>query len=86
MSRSFEEILNLALALPEEQRLQLALELYEGLASNSESAGQEAGYDEWVREQVQTSLDDPSPDIPHDQVVREVRRAVKRAAELKRSA
>ena len=33
----------------------------------------EPGYDEWFRAEVQKSLDDPRPSIPHDQVVAEVR-------------
>ena len=32
-----------------------------------------AAYDSWFREQVQTALDDPSPSIPHDQVMAEMR-------------
>jgi hypothetical protein len=32
-----------------------------------------AAYDRWFREQVQESLDDPSPSIPHDQVMAEMR-------------
>ena len=30
-------------------------------------------HDRWVREKVQASLDDPRPDIPHDEVMAEMR-------------
>lgn len=53
---------------------------------NGEVGEPEVGYDDWVREQVQASLDDPSPDIPHSQVVQEVRGVIRRAAALKKSA
>ena len=33
----------------------------------------EPGYDEWFRQQVQEALDDDSPGIPHEQVMREMR-------------
>jgi hypothetical protein len=39
-------------------------------------------YDRWFRAQVQESIDDPSPSIPHDQVMAEMREIIakKRAA------
>jgi hypothetical protein len=37
------------------------------------TAEEAAAYDRWFREQVQASLDDPSPGIPHDQVMAEMR-------------
>lgn len=41
-------------------------------------AHEAAAYDEWFREQVQASIDDPRPGIPHDEV--EFRFAAKREA------
>jgi hypothetical protein len=32
-----------------------------------------AAYDQWFRDQVQEAIDDPSPSIPHDQVMADVR-------------
>ena len=33
-------------------------------------------YDRWFRARVQASLDDPRPNIPHDEVITEMRRLV----------
>ena len=33
-------------------------------------------YDRWFRARVQDSLDDPRPNIPHDEVIAEMRRLV----------
>jgi hypothetical protein len=35
-------------------------------------------YDRWFRAKVQKSLDDPRPNIPHDQVMAEVRELLER--------
>lgn len=45
-------------------------------------AHEAAAYDAWFREQVQASIDDPRPDIPHDAV--EAKFAAKREALRKR--
>lgn len=42
------------------------------IVSVFETEEQEASYDRWFRAKVQASLDDPSPSIPHDQVMAEV--------------
>ncbi|RML89767.1 hypothetical protein APX70_05126 [Pseudomonas syringae pv. maculicola] len=34
---------------------------------------QAASYDKWFRAQVQASISDPAPNIPHDQVMAEMR-------------
>lgn len=34
-------------------------------------------YDAWFRAQVQEALDDPGPDIPHDEAIRQIRAALK---------
>jgi hypothetical protein len=52
----------------------------------SEFATQEEAddYDAWFRKQVQESLDDPAPDVPHEEVMREAREVIRRAAERNR--
>jgi hypothetical protein len=42
-------------------------------------------YDRWLRAKVQASLDDPRPNIPHDQVMADME-AIIRAAEQRRAA
>lgn len=42
-------------------------------------------YDRWFHAKVQESLDDPRPNIPHDQVMADMESII-RAAELKRAA
>jgi hypothetical protein len=42
------------------------------IVSEFETEEQAASYDRWFRAKVQASLDDPSPNIPHDQVMAEV--------------
>ena len=39
----------------------------------------EPGYDEWFRAGVQEALDDPGPDIPHEEVVRSFHAAIRAA-------
>lgn len=34
-------------------------------------------YDDWFRAQVQEALDDPSPPVPHDEAMRQIRAALK---------
>lgn len=48
----------------------------------SEFATQEEAdaYDLWFRKKVQESLDDPGPDIPHEEVMRGARETIERAA------
>lgn len=42
------------------------------IVSEFETEEQAASYDRWFRAKVQASLDDPSPSIPHDQVMAEI--------------
>lgn len=42
------------------------------IVSEFETDEQAASYDLWFRAKVQASLDDTSPNIPHDQVMAEV--------------
>jgi hypothetical protein len=43
-------------------------------------------HDKWFREQIQASLDDPSPEIPHEQVVAKTRAIIDRHAARKAKA
>ena len=43
------------------------------IVSEFETEEQAASYDRWFRAKVQASLDDPRPNIPHDQVMAEMR-------------
>jgi hypothetical protein len=43
------------------------------VVSEFETEEQAASYDRWFRANVQASLDDPRPNIPHDQVMAEMR-------------
>lgn len=43
------------------------------IVSEFETESQAASYDRWFRAEVQASLDDPRPNIPHDQVMAEMR-------------
>ncbi len=42
------------------------------IVSEFESEEKAASYDRWFRAQVQASLDDPRPSIPHDEVMAEM--------------
>jgi hypothetical protein len=41
--------------------------------SEFETEEQAASYDRWFRAKVQASLDDPRPNVPHDDVMAEMR-------------
>lgn len=43
------------------------------IVSEFETEEQAASYDRWFRAKVQASLDDPRPNIPHDEVMAEMR-------------
>jgi hypothetical protein len=51
--------------------------------SEFETEEQAASYDRWFRAKVQASLDDPSPPIPHDEVMAQVRATIARIAAAK---
>lgn len=40
-------------------------------------------YDKWFRAKIQAAIDDPSPSIPHDQVMAEMRALIARKAAAK---
>jgi hypothetical protein len=42
------------------------------VVSDLDPEEQAASYDRWFRAEVQASLDDPRPSIPHDQVMAEI--------------
>lgn len=43
------------------------------IESEFATAEEAAAYDRWFRAQVQESIDDPRPSIPHDQVMAQMR-------------
>ncbi|WP_283190664.1 antitoxin [Pseudomonas sp. PMCC200344] len=43
------------------------------IVSKFETEEQAASYDRWFRAKVQASLDDQRPNVPHDQVMADVR-------------
>jgi hypothetical protein len=43
------------------------------IVSAFETEEQAASYDRWFRAKVQASLDDPRPNVPHDQVMADMR-------------
>lgn len=42
-----------------------------------ESDSDDPSYDAWLLAQVQEALDDPSPSIPHEEAIRQIRAAIK---------
>jgi len=43
------------------------------IVSEFETEEQAASYDRWFRAKVQASLEDPRPNVPHDQVMADMR-------------
>ncbi|POR65458.1 type II toxin-antitoxin system RelB family antitoxin [Pseudomonas syringae] len=43
------------------------------IVSQFETEEQADSYDKWFRAQVQTSINDPAPNLPHDQIMAEMR-------------
>jgi hypothetical protein len=52
---------------------------YSPLVSEFGSAEEEAAYLEWLKKTVAESLADPSPPVPHDQVMAELREIIEMA-------
>lgn len=46
---------------------------FDPMLSVFDSAEEEADYTAWLRAKLQTSLDDPRPSIPHEQVIADMR-------------
>jgi len=55
------------------------------IVSEFETEEQAASYDRWFRAKVQASLDDPRPNIPHDQVMAEMRAILAAKREKRRA-
>ncbi|RQO59184.1 antitoxin [Pseudomonas sp. KBW05] len=56
------------------------------IVSEFETEEQAASYDRWFRAKVQASIDDPRPNIPHEQVMAEVERMLEERREARRTA
>jgi len=63
----------------------MGIPLRSPIVSEFETDEKATSYDRWFRAQVQASLDDSSPAIPHDQVMAEMD-AIIDAAEIKHRA
>ena len=48
-------------------------------AAAMKDAHEAAAYTKWLKAEVQEAIDDPSPSIPHDEAMRQVRAAIKAA-------
>ena len=46
---------------------------YSPLVSEFETSEQEASYNVWLKEKIQSSLNDLRPSVPHDQVMAKAR-------------
>jgi hypothetical protein len=46
------------------------------IVSEFETQEQADSYDRWFRERVQRSLDDPRPNVPHDEAMARVRAVI----------
>lgn len=55
-------------------------------AEAMKKAHEAAAYDKWLKAEIQEAIDDPSPSIPHDEVMRDVRAVIKRARAKRASA
>jgi DNA-damage-inducible protein J len=89
MSRPSEVIRKLALELPPDQRLALAMELSEGIQLHPGLDQPESGYDAWFRAGVELALTETGPGVPHQEAVEDIAavlRAAREAQKLKASA
>ncbi|HSX89162.1 MAG TPA: antitoxin [Pseudomonas sp.] len=55
------------------------------IVSEFETEEQATSHDRWFRAKVQASLDDPAPNIPHDQVMAEAEAIIREAETQGRS-
>lgn len=55
-------------------------------AAQMKSAHEAAAYTKWLKAEIQEAIDDTSPTIPHDEVMRDVRAVIKRARTKRASA
>jgi hypothetical protein len=56
------------------------------IVSEFESEEQEASHDAWVRREIEASLADDSPTIPHDQVMAEMDAIIEAAIQKRKTA
>ena len=54
------------------------------IESEFTTADEAQAYERWFRAQVQASLDDPRPSVPHDQVMAELDQVIAEAERQKR--
>lgn len=54
-------------------------------AEAMKSAHEAAAYDKWLKAEVQEAIDDTSPTIPHNEVMKEVRAVIATARTVKRA-
>jgi hypothetical protein len=94
MSHTLEEVRQIALELPEEDRLQLASSLWDSVESDSEAdltwrkeiGEPEPGYNEWLADRVKKSLENNEPGLSTDEAMLRARNSVLAAARTKQSA
>lgn len=55
------------------------------IVSEFETTEQENSYNEWLRAKVASSLADPRPSIPHDEVMAEIENLIAQIAATNRS-
>jgi hypothetical protein len=48
-------------------------------AAAMKDAHEAAAYVRWLKAEIQEAIDDPSPTVPHDEAIRQIRAAIKRA-------
>lgn len=89
MSPDAQKILEEARQLPPDQQDWLAEQLLISANEDAFSALEkeygepEPGYDEWFRAGVEEALADKSPDVPHEEVVKEIGNLLRAAREKK---
>jgi len=95
MSPAAQKLLEEARKLPPDERDWLIGHLLAEEVGNSQKAfdswqkevGEpEPGYEEWFRAGVEEALADNSEGIPHEEMMRQFRKAIARARKLKRTA
>lgn len=59
-----------------EQRLrELGIVRFE--VDGGRGSGKDSAYNEWLKAEVQEALDDPSPPVPHEEAIRQIRAAIR---------
>jgi len=83
MQHPFDEVRQLAMQLPENQRLPLALDLCADVTVHPGLGEPEPGYEEWFRTGVEAALLDTSAGIPHNEVVSDIANVLRSAREAR---